>query len=86
VKASGSQAIQQGLFAKGFAQESDCPCGQHLLTRCLIGLPCNKDRRRCETIAAEMSIELHATQTWHMHISDQTGRAINVIRTEEIFG
>jgi hypothetical protein len=30
VKASGLQAIQQGLFAKGFAQESDCPCGQHL--------------------------------------------------------
>jgi len=86
VKVGGSQAIQQGLFAKGFAQESDCPCGQNLLTRCLIGLPRNKDRRRCETIADEMSIEFHATQTWHMHISDQTGRVIQVIRTKEIFG
>jgi hypothetical protein len=85
MKISGFQAIKQSLFAKGLAQESDCSCGQHLRTRRLIGLPGNKDRRRCETIVAETLIELDATQTWHMYISDQAGRVINVIRTKKIF-
>jgi len=31
-------------------------------------------------------MQLHATQTWQMHISDQTGGVINVIRTKKIFG
>jgi hypothetical protein len=79
VKASGVQAIKQDLFAKGLAQESDCPCGKHLRTRRLIGISRNEDRWRRETIDAEALIELHAAQTWHMHISDKTGRVINVI-------
>ena len=86
VKASGSKAIKQGLFAKGLAQESDCPCSQHLRTRRLIGMPRNEDRWCRETIAAETSIELHATQAWQVHIGDQTGRFISVIRTKKIFG
>jgi multisubunit Na+/H+ antiporter MnhG subunit len=64
-------------FTKGLAQESDCPCGKHLRTRRLIGISRNEDRWRHETIDAETLIELHATQTWHMHISDKTGRVIN---------
>ena len=31
-------------------------------------------------------MELHATQTWQMHISDQTRRVIHVIRIKKIFG
>jgi hypothetical protein len=86
MKARCFQAINQGLFAKGLAQEGDCSRGQRLRTRRLIGMACNEDCWRRETIDAETLIELHATQTWHMHIGDQTGRVINVIRTKKILG
>jgi len=51
MKASGFQAIKRRLFAKGFAQESDCPCGQYLRTHRLIGLPRNDDCWHREAIA-----------------------------------
>ena len=86
VKASGFEAIKQGMFAKGLAQESQCACRQHLRTRRLIGMPRNEDRWCRETIAADALIELHATQTWQMHIGDQTRRVVNVIRTKKILG
>ncbi len=31
-------------------------------------------------------MQLHATQAWEMHIGDQTGGVINVIRTKKILG
>jgi hypothetical protein len=86
VKASCFQTIEQGLFAKRLAQESNCPSGQYLRTRGLIGMPRNKDRRRREAIGPETLIELHATQTGHMHIGDQTGGVVNILRTKKIFG
>ena len=72
MKISGFQAIKQSLFAKGLAQESDCPCGQHLGTRRLIGMPRNNDCRYREAIGPETFIELHTAQAWHVHIGDQT--------------
>jgi len=86
VKVSGFQAIKEDLFAKGFAQESNRPCGQHLRPRRLIGMPRNDDCWHREAIGLETLTELHATQTRHMYIGDQAGGVINVLRTKKIFG
>ena len=51
---SGFQAIKQDLFANGLTQKSDCPRGQYLRTRRLIGLPRNEDCWHRETISAQM--------------------------------
>jgi len=67
----GFQGIVHGLFAKWLAQESDCSCGQHLCTRRLIGVPCNEDYWHRETISAQTSIKLHASQTRQVHIGDR---------------
>ena len=86
VKASCFQTIKQGLFAKGLAQESNCPSGQYLRTRGLVGMPGNDDCWYRETTGPETLNELHATQTGHMHIGDQKGGVVNILRTKKIFG
>ena len=86
VKTRGFQATKQGLFAKGLAKESNCPSGQYLRTRRLVGMPGNDDCWHREAIGPETLIELHATQTGHMHICDKTGGVVNILRTKKIFG
>jgi len=45
------------------------------------------DRDTCRSTWDYISpMQLHATQARHMHIGDQAGGVINVIRTKEIFG
>jgi hypothetical protein len=49
-------------------------------------MPGNDYRWHREAISAETLTELHATQTGHMHIGDQTGGVVNIVRTKKIFG
>jgi hypothetical protein len=82
---SALQAIPQGFFAHGFAQECDSTRRQHLHTRRLVGKTRNKNCGYGETVGEETLMELNASQTWHMQVGNQATRVSDTIRIKKIF-
>ena len=73
------QAINQGFFAQRACPGNRLPPTPVPVYVSSRRQDLRKDCWRCETIGEETLMGLYATQTWHMHIGDQTGRVIHVI-------
>src|SRR5580700_3382930 len=77
--------FNQAIFVERFAQEADRSRLQRSRPDSLLREGRDEDDRRAVALRDQTVLQLDPAQTRHLHIRDQTGRVIYMVRLQEIF-